>query len=230
MAFTESQVNFAKKTWKRGIDRGFNPTEEGDSSTGNMADTKGKEGLEEVEFKGPGEFDIDSFQSGKRQPIELTDREQEILELICAGFKNKEIGQRLKINVKTVEAHRANMMRKMGVTNVAELLRMSIHDGALKIRDISKQVDQLAKLLSYAQTEGRICPQPQPWNELWDMLPDKERVGQGWRPSLPFILGAWHHTSANEKMLRLHEHIEYATSKKMLDSVERFLRNLPPDQ
>ena len=230
MAFTQSQVNFAKTTWKRGIDRGFNPTEEGNTSTGNMADTKGLEGLEAVEFKSPGEFGIDSFQSGERQPIELTDREQEILELIWAGFKNKEIGQRLKINVKTVEAHRANMMRKMGVTNVAELLRMSIRDGALKIRDINKQGDQLATLLNYVQAEGRICPQPQPWNELWDMLPDKERVGQEWRPSLPFILGAWHHTSANEKMLRLREHIEYAASKGVLDSVERFLRNLPPDQ
>jgi DNA-binding CsgD family transcriptional regulator len=142
-----------------------------------MADTKGKEGLEAVEFKSPGEFGIDSFQRGKRQPLELTDRWQKILELIYAGFKNKEIGQRLKINVKTVEVHRANMMRKMGVTNVTELLRMSIQDGALKIRDISKQGNQLAKLLNYGQAEGRICPQPQPWNELWDMLPDKERVG-----------------------------------------------------
>ena len=38
----------------------------------------------------------------KKRPESLTSREQEILELIWAGFKNKEIGQRLKISVKTV--------------------------------------------------------------------------------------------------------------------------------
>lgn len=95
---------------------------------------------------------------------------------------------------------------------------------------MSTQGDQLAILLKYVQAEGRICPQPQRWNEPWEMLPDKERVGSGWRPSLPHILGAWWHTSNNEKTLRLREHVEYAASKGVLDSVERFLRNLPPDQ
>jgi FixJ family two-component response regulator len=44
-----------------------------------------------------------------RQPEDLTDREQEILLLIWSGLKNKEIGHKLKISVKTIEAHRANM-------------------------------------------------------------------------------------------------------------------------
>jgi hypothetical protein len=94
---------------------------------------------------------------------------------------------------------------------------------------VSNQGDRLALLLKYAQDEGRICPQPQRWNELWEMLPEKERVGIGWRPSLPLILGAWWHTSDIEKTLRLQEHIEYAASKGVLDRVERFLRNLPTD-
>ena len=50
--------------------------------------------------------------SRAKRPEALTSREQEILELIWAGFKNKGIGQRLKISVKTVEAHRANMMAR----------------------------------------------------------------------------------------------------------------------
>ena len=62
----------------------------------------------------------------KKRPESLTGREQEILELIWAGFKNKEIGQRLKISVKTVEAHRANMMKKMRVSNTAQLLKTAI--------------------------------------------------------------------------------------------------------
>lgn len=70
----------------------------------------------------------------KKRPESLTSREQEILELIWAGFKNKEVGQRLKISVKTVEAHRANMMKKLRVSNTAQLLKTAIQSGALKIR------------------------------------------------------------------------------------------------
>ena len=70
----------------------------------------------------------------KKRPESLTSREQEILELIWSGFKNKEIGQRLKISVKTVEAHRANMMKKMRVSNTAQLLKNAIQGGMLKIR------------------------------------------------------------------------------------------------
>jgi len=70
----------------------------------------------------------------KKRPESLTSREQEILELMWAGFKNKEIGQRLKISVKTVEAHRANMMKKMRVSNTAQLLKTAIQDGTIKIR------------------------------------------------------------------------------------------------
>jgi DNA-binding NarL/FixJ family response regulator len=69
-----------------------------------------------------------------KRPESLTSREQEILELIWAGFKNKEIGQRLKISVKTVEAHRSNMMKKMRVSNTAQLLKTAITGGLIRIR------------------------------------------------------------------------------------------------
>jgi len=69
-----------------------------------------------------------------RRPESLTSREQEILELIWAGFKNKEVGQRLKISVKTVEAHRANMMKKMRVSNTAQLLKTAISGGMIRVR------------------------------------------------------------------------------------------------
>ena len=70
----------------------------------------------------------------KRRPEALTTREQEILELIWTGFKNKEIAQRLKISVKTVEAHRANMMKKIRVSNTAQLLKAAIQGKMLKVR------------------------------------------------------------------------------------------------
>ncbi len=69
-----------------------------------------------------------------RRPEALTGRELEIVELIWAGFRNKEIGRRLKISVKTVEAHRANMMKKLRVSNTAQLLKTVIKGGVLKIR------------------------------------------------------------------------------------------------
>ncbi|TMB94150.1 MAG: response regulator transcription factor [Chloroflexi bacterium] len=64
----------------------------------------------------------------------LTDREQEILQLIWNGLKNREIGARLKISVKTVEAHRANMMKKLRVSNAAQLLKAAIEEGFIRVR------------------------------------------------------------------------------------------------
>jgi DNA-binding NarL/FixJ family response regulator len=70
----------------------------------------------------------------RKRPEELTSREQQILHLIWSGLKNKEIGIRLKISVKTVEAHRANMMKKVRVSNTAQLLKAAIQGGMLKVR------------------------------------------------------------------------------------------------
>jgi DNA-binding NarL/FixJ family response regulator len=69
-----------------------------------------------------------------KRPETLTSREQQILELIWAGFKNKEIALRLAISPKTVEAHRANMMNKLRVSNTAQLLKTAIVDKVLQIR------------------------------------------------------------------------------------------------
>lgn len=70
----------------------------------------------------------------RKRPEALTDREHEILQLIWTGLKNKEIAQRLKISVKTVEAHRANMMKKVRVSNTAQLLKAAIQGGMIKVR------------------------------------------------------------------------------------------------
>ncbi|KFZ37090.1 tetrathionate response regulatory protein TtrR [Shewanella mangrovi] len=52
----------------------------------------------------------------------LTPREQEILKLIAKGYKNQQIADELCIAMRTVEIHRANLMRGMGVDSLAELL------------------------------------------------------------------------------------------------------------
>lgn len=54
----------------------------------------------------------------------LSGREREILDLVIEGQSNKVIGRALGISYKTVEAHRARLMRKMGVSSFAELMQV----------------------------------------------------------------------------------------------------------
>ncbi|AJG18886.1 MULTISPECIES: response regulator transcription factor [Cupriavidus] len=56
----------------------------------------------------------------------LTTREQQVLERIVAGRLNKQIADDLGISIKTVEAHRANIMEKLNVNTVADLLRLAL--------------------------------------------------------------------------------------------------------
>ena len=56
----------------------------------------------------------------------LTPRENEVMELVVQGAPNKEIAVRMGLSPKTVEVHRASVMRKTAATSVAELVRMHI--------------------------------------------------------------------------------------------------------
>ncbi len=85
-------------------------------------------------------------------------------------------------------------------------------------------------LLEYVKADGRICPNPQEWQALWEILPDKNRVGSGWEPPLPLILGAWWDSPYLEKILRLDEHIRYGAEHGVLDNVDTYLRGLKPEQ
>lgn len=55
----------------------------------------------------------------------LTTRERELLKLITEGYTNKEMANNLCISVKTVDTHRTNLMKKLNVHNVAELLSVA---------------------------------------------------------------------------------------------------------
>jgi FixJ family two-component response regulator len=55
----------------------------------------------------------------------LTAREQEIMDLVTAGFMNKQIAGRLGVSEITVKVHRGSLMRKMGAKSLAELVRMA---------------------------------------------------------------------------------------------------------
>lgn len=63
----------------------------------------------------------------------LTNREQEILTYIAKGYTNKETAQQLYVSVKTIEAHRANIMGKLNVKSRADLVQYAIKNGLLNI-------------------------------------------------------------------------------------------------
>lgn len=89
------------------------------------------------------------------------------------------------------------------------------------------EIQGIEELISYCKDNERICPQPQLWNKLWDMLKDKERAGiSGWNPPLPLILAAWWNTSPSEKQLRLEQHISWADSHGQLNEISDYLTSL----
>ncbi len=85
---------------------------------------------------------------------------------------------------------------------------------------------QLEALIAYCSQKERVCPMPEKWKKLWEMLPNRSRVGSGWEPALPLILAAWYDTPSMLKMLRLREHLEWAELHGCLDAVDQFLKEL----
>ena len=63
----------------------------------------------------------------------LTDREREIFHLAAEGYKNAELADRLSISPRTVETHRANLMRKLGLRTQTDLVRYAIRRGILPL-------------------------------------------------------------------------------------------------
>lgn len=63
----------------------------------------------------------------------LSEREIEILELICKGLSNQEIGEKLFISKRTVDKHRSNILDKTGANNTASLVMYSIKNGIIKL-------------------------------------------------------------------------------------------------
>lgn len=67
---------------------------------------------------------------------QLTDREREVLTLIAQGLTNQQIGEKLFISIKTVQAHRANLMEKLDLHDAVELTKFAIKTGLVSLDDI----------------------------------------------------------------------------------------------
>jgi DNA-binding NarL/FixJ family response regulator len=61
----------------------------------------------------------------------ISDREAEVLRLIASGYSNKEIGATLSLSVKTIEAHKANAMRKLDLHGRIDIVKYAILQGWL---------------------------------------------------------------------------------------------------
>ena len=70
---------------------------------------------------------------GERPGDVLSDREKEILLLICRGMSNQEIADKLFISKRTVDKHRANILEKTGCRNTANLVVWAIKNGIAEI-------------------------------------------------------------------------------------------------
>lgn len=66
----------------------------------------------------------------------LTKREQEILRLIALGKSNREIALELGISVRTVESHRANLMQKLDVKNIQELIAFALRHKIISLEEM----------------------------------------------------------------------------------------------
>ena len=78
---------------------------------------------------------LEGHQLGKENAIEmirsLTRREKQVMDLVVDGKPNKMIARLLEISVKTVEMHRANLMKKLKIRSVADLVRLAVKAGTL---------------------------------------------------------------------------------------------------
>jgi DNA-binding NarL/FixJ family response regulator len=78
---------------------------------------------------------LTNFNEGKTRPAasepvrdRLTSREREIVQLLAEGKSSKEVAASLCISVKTAETHRANIMRKLQLHAVSELVRYAVRN------------------------------------------------------------------------------------------------------
>jgi DNA-binding NarL/FixJ family response regulator len=62
----------------------------------------------------------------QKELLDITPREKEVLSLVANGYSTKQIADSLNISIRTVESHRINMLKKMKVSNSAELIRKCI--------------------------------------------------------------------------------------------------------
>lgn len=91
---------------------------------------------------------------------------------------------------------------------------------------MSFRMNPKEQLNAYCVERGRVCPVPQRWQALYELLPERRQVGAGYIPPAPLILGGWWYSSDLEKRQRLQEHILWAAEHDAIERVAQFLYGL----
>ena len=66
--------------------------------------------------------------SARRVIPRLTSRERQVLNLVANGYTSRQIGEKLGISPRTAETHRVNIGRRLGIRNVAQMVRYAIEN------------------------------------------------------------------------------------------------------
>jgi hypothetical protein len=103
-------------------------------------------------------------------------------------------------------------------------------------RPVAAPVDRRALPLSShdvmaeARRFNRVCPRPEAWLRLYELIPGKITSGPQWQPSPPVPAQAWRATSDMPKRMCLRDQVEWAEHHGALDVVMQFLQSLPEEQ
>jgi DNA-binding NarL/FixJ family response regulator len=78
---------------------------------------------------------ISGFLAGQKQDDadQISTRKREILQLLAEGYSNKEVAETLNLSLNTVETHRFNVMRKLGVYNIVDLVLYAIRNHIIEV-------------------------------------------------------------------------------------------------
>jgi hypothetical protein len=87
----------------------------------------------------------------------------------------------------------------------------------------------LEHLMVEANKDGRVCPQPVVWDRLWELLPDRRRVGSGWEPPLPLVLAGWWEASDSDKRDRFYLHLRWAFERGAIEPVATLISSMKPE-
>jgi hypothetical protein len=88
----------------------------------------------------------------------------------------------------------------------------------------------LDEVIAYATAEGRICPTPPEWGEVYRIVLTSALKAGHTSPRPPLFLAAWWHTSDGEKQERFHSHLRLAHRYGVLNDVNTYLISLTVEQ
>ncbi|HXY50004.1 MAG TPA: response regulator transcription factor [Terriglobales bacterium] len=84
-----------------------------------------------------GYLDTNGVQASSVGPERLTSRERQVVQLLAEGKSSKEVAVELNLSVKTAETHRSNIMRKLGVHSVSELVLYAVRNNIVQVPQLS---------------------------------------------------------------------------------------------